>query len=72
MEVWECGGLGFYDSEDEDADLDDAGDECETCQGYGGWHRCLSSNEWCLSNPLPGRGGVERGQLEWFTVEEPC
>jgi len=38
---------------------------CETCQGYGGWHRCMSSPEWCEANPLPGREDVPRGTLEW-------
>lgn len=42
---------------------------CETCDGTGVWHRCLSSPEWCKANPLPGREDVKRGQIEWFTVE---
>lgn len=40
---------------------------CGVCRGYGGWQMCLSSAEWCQANPLPGREGVERGQIEWFT-----
>lgn len=44
--------------------------ECDVCDGRGGWHVCLSSPEFCQANPLPGRENVERGKIEWFTVEE--
>jgi hypothetical protein len=43
---------------------------CQYCDGTGVWRRCLSSPEWCKSNPLPGRDGIERGQIEWFTFED--
>ncbi len=43
---------------------------CDICRGEGGWHRCMSSPEWCQANPLPGRDRVERGAVEWFTIEE--
>ena len=43
---------------------------CDICDGEGGWHRCMSSPEWCKANPLPGREGVERGSIEWFTCEK--
>lgn len=43
---------------------------CDICDGEGGWHRCLSSPEWCETHPLPGREDVPRGRIEWFTVEE--
>jgi hypothetical protein len=43
---------------------------CDLCDGHGGWHRCLSSAAWCHGNPLPGRSGVQRGQIEWFVVKE--
>lgn len=42
---------------------------CDICDGHGGWNRCLSSREWCEANPLPGREQIERGQLEWFTLD---
>jgi hypothetical protein len=42
---------------------------CDVCDGYGGWHACVCSSEWCQANPLPGREGIERGRLEWYTVE---
>lgn len=41
---------------------------CQYCNGHGGWHRCLSSEQWCNANPLPGREAVQRGAVEWFTV----
>lgn len=43
---------------------------CQYCDGTGVWHRCLSSPEWCQANPLPGRENVERGAIEWYTVED--
>lgn len=42
---------------------------CDYCRGRGVWHRCMSSPEWCNANPVPGRENVERGQIEWFTIE---
>lgn len=42
---------------------------CDICGGAGGWHECLSSPEFCNGNPLPGRENVERGKIEWFTIE---
>lgn len=41
---------------------------CDTCRGTGVWRRCMSSPEWCESNPLPGRANIIRGQVEWFVV----
>ncbi len=43
---------------------------CQFCDGYGGWHQCLSSPEFCYANPLPDRSDVPRGKIEWFTIEE--
>lgn len=43
---------------------------CDLCDGYGGWHNCLPSPEWCKANPLPGRESVERGKIEWFVISE--
>lgn len=42
---------------------------CQYCDGTGVWHQCISSAEWCQANPLPGREDVERGAIEWFTLE---
>jgi hypothetical protein len=42
---------------------------CPECDGNPVSHYCLSSPEWCQANPLPGREHVERGQLEWLTLE---
>lgn len=42
---------------------------CQYCDGTGVWHTCLSSPEWCNGNPLPGREAVERGAIEWYTIE---
>jgi hypothetical protein len=42
---------------------------CDICRGYGVIHHCLSSAEWCQANPLLGREDIDRGQIEWFTVE---
>lgn len=42
--------------------------ECDICDGDGGWHRCMSSPDWCEANPLEGRENVKRGEIEWFTI----
>lgn len=42
---------------------------CQHCNGEAVWHECVSSPEWCEANPLPGREGVRRGVLEWYTAE---
>jgi len=42
---------------------------CDICQGHEGWYLCMSSPEWCKSNPLPGRESIERGSIQWFVVE---
>lgn len=39
---------------------------CHACGGYGGWWVCLSSEDFCQGNPLPGREAVERGSIEWY------
>lgn len=31
---------------------------------------CLSSEEWCRTHPIEGREDVERGEIEWFEVED--
>lgn len=43
---------------------------CEYCDGTGVWRRCISLPEWCEANPLPGRENVQRGQIEWLTINE--
>jgi hypothetical protein len=43
---------------------------CDECGGRGVFHRCCSSPEWCEAHPLPGREGVGRGRVEWFTIED--
>lgn len=42
---------------------------CDICDGRGGWQHCLSGAEWCAANPMPGREGIEQGQIEWFTIK---
>jgi hypothetical protein len=44
--------------------------QCQLCQGRGGWWRCLSGDEWCEENPLPGREGVIGGTPEAFEVSD--
>lgn len=39
---------------------------CSVCQAKGGWYVCLSSPEWCLANPIPGRDDVSRGMIEEY------
>lgn len=43
---------------------------CDVCRGHGSWHSCGSPPEFCEANPLPGRQGVKRGEIEWFTIEQ--
>ena len=45
---------------------DDDDVRCDTCNGDGGGHVCLSSPAYCQANPLPGREDVQRGTIEWF------
>ena len=58
---------------------------CDICEGVGGFGICLSSPEWCQSNPRPGFEAAERSTPEWFCwhgivaptacakcAEEPC
>ena len=81
-----CGSSCDYqdcDNCDDGADGHDCGEDvcvclypeenvaCQYCDGNGGWHRCLSSPEFCESNPLPGREDVQRGKIEWFTHATP-
>lgn len=43
---------------------------CPQCLGEYVWCRCMSSRKWCEANPLPGREGVKRGEIEWYTFNE--
>lgn len=54
-----CPLFGYYDEPDP---------MCEACQGTGIAHFCLSSDEWCEDNPLPGRESVARHTIEEFEI----
>lgn len=41
---------------------------CPSCRGERCFPICLSSEEFCQSNPLPGREGEKRSTPEWFKV----
>lgn len=41
---------------------------CQFCRGHGGYYVCISSREFCETNPLPCRESVKRGEIEWFRV----
>ncbi len=43
---------------------------CQYCCGRGFFRFCMSSEEYCVNNPLRGREDVQRGTLEWFTIAE--
>lgn len=75
MDYERCTELGCEDGWIEDLDDDGFDDldrrwRCDICRGQGGWHRCMSSPEWCKANPLEGRENVQRGEIEWFTIPE--
>ena len=63
---------GFIDNYyDDDVDDEEYGYEtCGNCEGYSGWWTCLASGGWCDENPLPGREGIKRGEIEWFETNE--
>lgn len=69
-DCYECGGNGEI-QDCRDWNLGGLIEEymtCRHCRGAGGWRVCLSSPEWCEANPLPGRGNIERGKIEWFSI----
>lgn len=33
---------------------------CDICRGRGGWWVCLSSENWCQDNPMPGYEDIAR------------
>lgn len=64
-----CGGVGQTapgELHDEDPLWYDDGDveQCNDCQGVGGWWRCCNSADWCEAHPMPGREKVSGGTLE--------
>lgn len=60
LDCWDCGGTGeIVDERDWTlGGLIDASEPCRNCEGYGGWHYCLSGRDWCEGHPLPGREGI--------------
>lgn len=60
----------FFDFDDDGFDDLSPTYTCPECKGDYVSHYCLSSPDWCKSNPLPGRESVGRGQIEWFTIQE--
>ena len=65
----ECVDLCYLDEDGNETDDYDY-DECDVCDGWRYIMQCMSSPEWCEANPLPGREGVERGKIEWFTIQK--
>ncbi len=57
-----CPGTGWYTEPDP---------ECPTCDGTGTTWWCLSSEEFCEGNPLPGREDMPRHTVEFFTLDCP-
>jgi hypothetical protein len=62
-ECQECGGAGTVMLPDFDFDEDIT---CPDCGSKGTYPACISSEEFCLANPLPGRAEVARHTPEWF------
>jgi hypothetical protein len=66
-----CHGDGFIDDDDEDPDESDLVffSQCPSCNAHGGWQTCLASPQFCKTHPLAGREAIQRGEVEWFTVQ---
>lgn len=68
-----CGGAGstepgeLYEEDPLWYDEDEIAD-CHQCAGQGSWPVCGSGEEFCKTNPQPGRESTEQGTLEWFVV----
>lgn len=69
----QCGGEGVdgHDCGEDSCCCLDPEDNvrCGACLGKGVFRVCLSTPEWCEAHPSPGREGIERGAVEWFTNE---
>lgn len=65
-----CGGEGYSDHEcGEDTCCclyPEDNVTCDICHGDGGWWMCLSSQEWCEANPLPGRENIKQNTQDWY------
>lgn len=68
FECEECDGMGYIDCNDDYLDPEMV---CQCCGGRGGLWLCLSTPQFCLDNPLPGREHISPGAIEWFTFEPP-
>lgn len=67
-----CGGeMGDWDVDYSDPAGEEEWVTCPQCGGSGSWSLCLSSEDYCRDHPMPGREDVARGQVEWFTFDEP-
>lgn len=68
QECTACGGEGYVEEQD-----DEIGDieyyRCDVCDGHGSWHSCMSSEAYCVGNPIDGRSYIRRGKIEWFTFD---
>lgn len=64
-----CGGEGWIEDDDWQADEGD-GHDCDWCFGEGGHWACCSSVEYCEGNPITDRADVKRGTVEWFTFDQ--
>lgn len=42
---------------------------CDECGGDGMYYVCMSTQDFCKNNPLPGREHIERRAIEWFEVK---
>lgn len=61
-----CGGDGY--TVEDDWDEGEREEDCQDCDGSGGYWRCGSTAAYCNAHPSPGRERVERGAIEWYAV----
>jgi hypothetical protein len=47
------------------------GEQCARCGSSVDEIGCLSSEEFCIGHPLPGREDIERGEIEDYEYEDP-
>jgi hypothetical protein len=71
-DCWNCGGDGeVEDTRDWSlGGLFEMYERCGHCGGSCGWYYCCSGDEWCQLHPMPGREGIQRGAIEWFSIPE--